>query len=293
MNKFAPLVSIIINCYNGEKYIREAIDSVINQTYDNWELIFWDNKSTDNTAEIVSNYNDRRIKYYCASQHTSLGEARNLAVEKANGQYINFLDADDYWECSKLKKQILLLKPGICEAVYTRFEIKFEGEINSSSDMKNYYEGVKKYRPNPNKSTYENLLYRNWIIFSSVLFNKELFKDVGGVNPNFKQNEDYELLLKFSLKTEIRYVDEILVFYRVHDSNNSSKNDFRYISENRKIFQSLPNSKMLDNAKSRNEVRCAIYYFRNKRYLKALTHFFFYGSIKELIKLIWRKNAKK
>lgn len=78
----SPLISIIINCFNGERFLREAIDSVIAQTYSNWELIFWDNQSTDSTANIVRSYHDDRIRYFYAPEHTSLGEARNLALEK-------------------------------------------------------------------------------------------------------------------------------------------------------------------------------------------------------------------
>ena len=78
-----PLVSIIINCFNGEKYLHEALDSVITQTYNNWEIIFWDNQSIDKSAEIFKSYKDSRLKYYCAPSHTSiLYEARNYALEK-------------------------------------------------------------------------------------------------------------------------------------------------------------------------------------------------------------------
>ena len=80
--KNEPLVSIIMNCYNGEEYLRDAIDSVINQTYDNWELIFWDNVSTDKSAEIFKSYKDKRLKYYCASAHTKiLYEAKQIFRE--------------------------------------------------------------------------------------------------------------------------------------------------------------------------------------------------------------------
>lgn len=293
MTEFQPLVSVIINCFNGETYLREAIDSVVTQTYTNWEIVFWDNQSTDFTADIVKSYRDERIKYYYAPEHTSLGEARNLAIEKANGWYINFLDADDVWLPSKLEKQISLLEPGVSEVIYTRFDIKFEGGNDSDSDMWKYYQRVKQYRPNPKLSTYENLLYRNWMIFSSVLFNKELFLSIGGVNPQFKQNEDYEILLKFSLKTNIRCVEEELVYYRIHAFNNSSKNGMSYIVENRMIFSNLPDSKVLRNAKSLNEVRCAIFYFRNKQYIKAIKHFICYGSLTEFAKLICRKKCLK
>ena len=284
-----PLVSVIINCYNGEKYLREAIDSVIAQTYTNWEIIFWDNQSTDGTRGIVESYNNPKIHYIYAPQHTPLGEARNLAVEKANGEYINFLDADDIWRQNKLEEQIKLIEPGKCEVVYTHFTLKYEGGVDSDSSMKRYYENTYKYRPNPNKSIYQNLLYRNWIIFSSVLFNKSLFVSVGGVNPEFKQNEDYEILIKCSLKTDIRGIDDDLVVYRVHSCNNSSINNDLYLKETSIILEQLPPSRDIDDAKSMNAVRYAIYYWRSgqkSRAFKILTSF---DNLCVLAKLLVKK----
>ncbi|SVC54039.1 uncharacterized protein METZ01_LOCUS306893, partial [marine metagenome] len=87
-----------MNCYNGEKYLREALDSIIDQTYKNWELIFWDNQSTDNSANIVLSYNDHRIKYFLSKKSSLLYDARNLAIEKTQGEYLAFLDVDDFWD---------------------------------------------------------------------------------------------------------------------------------------------------------------------------------------------------
>ena len=83
--KKEPLVSVIMNCYNGERYLEEAIDSIIDQTYNNWELIFWDNQSTDKSANIFKKYNDKRLKYYYSNKHTLLYEARNFALKKSKG----------------------------------------------------------------------------------------------------------------------------------------------------------------------------------------------------------------
>ena len=96
-----PLISVIINCYNGEKFLKKSIESVINQTYSNWEIIFWDNLSNDNSKKIVNHYTDKRIKYFGAKNFTKLYEARNLAIEKASGEYIAFLDVDDWWTNNK------------------------------------------------------------------------------------------------------------------------------------------------------------------------------------------------
>lgn len=104
-----PLVSIIMNCYNSDRFLRQAIDSVYDQTYDNWEIIFWDNVSTDNSAHIAKSYDDR-IKYFLAESKTSLGEARNLALEKVRGRYVCFLDCDDLYLPKKLQKQVRMME---------------------------------------------------------------------------------------------------------------------------------------------------------------------------------------
>ena len=95
-----------MNCYNGETYLSESIKSVISQTYKNWELIFWDNKSIDKSAEIFKGFQDNRLRYFCAEELTTLFKARNLAIEKSNGDFIAFLDTDDLWESDKLSLQI-------------------------------------------------------------------------------------------------------------------------------------------------------------------------------------------
>ena len=105
-DKRSPLVSVIMNCRNCEKYLKEAVDSVLSQTYQNWEIIFWDNQSTDSSAVIFKAYNDPRLRYYLAPEYTPLGGARNLAMQKANGEFIAFLDCDDIWLPLKLEKQI-------------------------------------------------------------------------------------------------------------------------------------------------------------------------------------------
>ena len=105
-----PLVSIIMNCYNGKKFLREAIDSVIAQTYTHWEIIFWDNQSTDGSADILKSYDDPRLRYFYAPKHTFLYEARNYAINESCGDLIAFLDVDDWWAPEKLEKQVPLFE---------------------------------------------------------------------------------------------------------------------------------------------------------------------------------------
>ena len=104
-----PLVSVMMNCYNGELYLREAIDSVYAQTYENWEIILFDNASTDNSAAIATSY-DSRLKYFRNDRTVNLGSARNMALEKCKGEYVAILDCDDVWFIQKLEKQMDLFK---------------------------------------------------------------------------------------------------------------------------------------------------------------------------------------
>ena len=105
VSEILPVVSVIMNCYNGERYLQEAIDSVYTQTFSDWEIILWDDASKDRTAEIAKSY-DEKLRYFKGEKATALGQARNWAIDKARGEFIAFLDQDDVWLCDKLSKQI-------------------------------------------------------------------------------------------------------------------------------------------------------------------------------------------
>ena len=98
MKKPKPLVSIVVNCHNGEKYLKDCINSAFNQSYKNWEIIFWNNCSSDNSLDIIKNYKNKKIKKFYSKKLLKLYKARNLAIQKAKGKYIAFLDVDDYWK---------------------------------------------------------------------------------------------------------------------------------------------------------------------------------------------------
>ena len=98
-----------MNCYNGEKYLDKSIKSVLGQTYKNWELIFWDNNSSDNSYKIFKKFKDKRLKYFRSKSYQKLYQARNEAIKKCKGQYITFIDTDDWWLKTKLKKAVLVM----------------------------------------------------------------------------------------------------------------------------------------------------------------------------------------
>ena len=93
----SELISIIMNCHNGEKFLKKALNSILQQTYENWELIFWDNKSSDKSKNIFKKFKDPRFKYFYAKKFSDLHRARNFAIKKAKGKFITFLDTDDFF----------------------------------------------------------------------------------------------------------------------------------------------------------------------------------------------------
>ena len=117
-------VTIIMNCFNGSKYLKQSIQSVVSQSHKNWELIFWDNMSIDDSRKIFDSFKDHRLKYFKAKEHTVLYKARNLALEKASGDFICFLDTDDYWKSNKIEKQLKKFKTDSqTSIVYTNYYI--------------------------------------------------------------------------------------------------------------------------------------------------------------------------
>lgn len=117
------LISIITPVFNSEKYISDTIDSVLSQTYTNWEMIIADDCSSDNSAEIIKKYTDNRIKYFKLETNSGAAIARNKALEKARGNYIAFLDSDDIWKPEKLEKQLRFMMEKDIGFSFTGYEI--------------------------------------------------------------------------------------------------------------------------------------------------------------------------
>ena len=222
-----PLVSVIINCYNGEKYLKEAIDSVLCQTYSNWEIIFWDNLSIDNSAQIVKSYASDKIKYYLIDKHFSLGFARNEAVKKANGEYIAFLDVDDIWLPNKLTEQIKLFENNSrIGMVYSDcFNMYPNGEKILTSTFFKYKSGI----------VFKELLINNFITLSTVVIPKNVIEEVGYF-VNFQIAEEHDLFIKIAHKYEIDYISSPLAIYRYHSSNRSKDLELAF-NENKQILE--------------------------------------------------------
>ena len=134
-------VSIIMTCFNGEAYLEKALETVFMQTYKNWELIFIDNNSNDNSKKIIFDINDKRIKYYKLDFTENLGTVRKFAFSKCNGEYITFLDVDDYWDKDKISKQLTVFDHNKnIDIVYSNYWQIKKNQFNKVE--KNFFQGL-------------------------------------------------------------------------------------------------------------------------------------------------------
>ena len=126
-------VSIIVPVYNAENFLHRTVDSILAQTYENWELLLADDCSTDQSRDIMKSYTDERIHCFYCEKNSGPAGARNLALRKASGQYIAFLDADDFWLPQKLEKQISFMKKGNYPFSFTSYEFADANAVRSGT----------------------------------------------------------------------------------------------------------------------------------------------------------------
>ncbi|EKO3577038.1 glycosyltransferase family 2 protein [Vibrio metschnikovii] len=207
MNK-ANLVSIIMPGYNCQATVENSINSVLSQTYENWELIFVDDCSTDNTSSLVTAISDKRIKYYCLDKNSGRPTIpRNFGISKATGQYIAFLDSDDLWSENKLDLQLKAMsKYGVFASA------GYYNRVNSNQEVLSVVKTKKII-------TYKDMLSSNHIgnltgIYDSTVIGKVYQKDIG--------HEDYLMWLNIINKTDCIVVDEIIGSYLVSENSISS-----------------------------------------------------------------------
>lgn len=218
----APLISVIMNCYNGEKYLSDAINSVLSQTMANWELIFWDNQSTDESQNIVKSYNDSRIKYYFAPTHTTLGKARNLAVSRATGTWITFLDTDDLMLPNNLSTQAIFMNSDV-GIIYGRTKLLYECGSESDGFLRRLTLGdvYPKILPLPSGSIFKQLTRSCFIPLPAAIISRKSYVKVGGIDDSLRMSEDYDLFLKISRIEKVISHDRIETVYRIHRDNLS------------------------------------------------------------------------
>ena len=237
-----PLVSIIMNCYNGEDYLCESIESVLSQTYKKWELIFWDNKSEDKSAEIFKSYRDKRFKYYYAPQHTLLYEARNQAIEKSSGEFIAFLDTDDFWAKDKLELQIPFFKNLEVGVVYGNLFI-----VNEKLNNKKIFLKKKK----PKGFILDDLLKDYCTSLVTLVIRKSFLKDYqSAFDGSFHIIGDFDLMIRMSSKYKFECVDKPIASWRSHWKNESLLKKKTQIKELKIWYKKMQNYPIIFNNKN-------------------------------------------
>lgn len=223
------LVSIISPAFNNEKTIKNTIDSVLNQSYSNWEMIIVDDCSSDRTGDIVKKYKDKRIKYIKLDKNSGASVARNVAIKEAKGKYIAFLDCDDIWFKKKLEKQVKFMEDNNYYFTYTDYKY-----MNKNGKILN------KIRICPKKISYFNMLLGDSVGCLTVMYNRE---KTGLIQiPLLKKRNDYALWCKTLKIVKYGYkYNEVLAVYRKSDNSISSGSKFKLLKYHYELHRKCNN----------------------------------------------------
>ena len=212
-----PKISIILPNYNSEKYLKETIESVLSQTYQDFELIIVDDASTDKSMEIARSFQDPRIKYIQSDRNRQVAYTANIGMEMAEGEYIARIDSDDIWDEKKLEIQLKFMEENMdIAACFTRVDIIDENSHNANKKYQVIYDIFEKAKNRSQKEWLGIFLTEgNCLCHSSVFMRKEFFKDIGGFyNLAYVGAEDYELWVRMVIRHPIYVLDDRLVKYR-------------------------------------------------------------------------------
>ena len=261
----SPRVSIIMNCFNGEKFLNQSLDSIIQQTYKNWELIFWDVSTSDKSKKILEEYKEKRFKYFNIGVKKNLYNSRNEAIEVSNGELIAFLDCDDWWHKEKLEKQIKLFEDESVAMVYSGYfeyhqhKNKFK-KISTSKIFSGYIQS--------------KIIHDYHIGILTTLIRKKVFHEIRGYNNFFHICGDFEFNIRMSENNKIIGLKEFLAYYRIHKENISRDIDKEIIEleycyeifkkkglKNLKKFENFLNYRKFKNSLKKNNRKISLEMF--------------------------------
>ena len=243
-----PLVSVIMNCLNGAQYLVEAIDSVFTQEFEDWEIVFFDNVSSDASAGIAKSYGSR-VKYFRASSRLALGAARDAAFARAKGKYLAFLDCDDLWLPEKLGRQIAAFEGrpsrriGLCYTDAMRIGAAGHDLVPYSRERR-LFEG----------DAFVPLIRDCFIGMSSCMVDRQAAVDCGGFNEAYQYVEDWDLWLKIARHYDVALVPDKLTKIRIH-ATNETRNLAAHDEEKLTLFNGLQVASRDEERVRRGKVR--------------------------------------
>lgn len=234
-----PLVSIVMVNYNQERYIGAAIESVLQQSYQNWELIVVDDGSTDRSKEIIQSYADERIRPYFLEQNRHICYATNYGFAKVKGEYLARLDSDDVWRPAKLDKQVAFLEAHQEEQVlFTKLDIINENGEVVNDEKKDLYTLYNSRQENRKEWIRFFFFVGNSLIQSGMMMRTALMRETGDFNLAYMQAHDFDYFVRLIKRTGFSFLEEPLIGYRRAESQNSSyhpENDRRFFNEHMSI----------------------------------------------------------
>jgi glycosyltransferase involved in cell wall biosynthesis len=265
-----PTVSVILPTKNRAHYVSLAIQSVLNQTFKDFELLIIDGNSTDDTQKVVEKFSDPRIHFFKQEKDAGVSAARNFCVSRANGTFVAFLDDDDLWLSKKLERQIQAFsnEPDEVGAVYfpSGYYIRTDGKVAEFNDV-----------PLSGR-IYPKILEQNFIgNCSSVMVRKKSFLDIGGFDGNLRASEDWDMWIRLAKKYSFDYVNGLQFLYRIHENRLSSRsNSYKRLEAVRVMYKKfLPDIEAAPNKSALLRgwyANFALIYFENgdkKRAIKA------------------------
>ena len=244
-----------MNCYNGQRFLKEAIDSVYQQTYNDWEIIFWDNASDDDSAKVAKSY-DKKLKYFLAPSNTSLGEARNIAIRKASGKYVAFLDCDDKYFPEKLTRQVNMMENNQCALCYGSVIVINDDGAQIRKNIVTDKHG----------HILDQLLLKYEINMQTVMIRRNILTENSlSFDTKLQFSPDYDLFMRIAAEHKICSLSSYLAEYRKGETSLTVKLLDRIAPEMEytlKKLSSKPNisSKMNDNFKVAFQM---LYFYRS------------------------------
>jgi len=225
-----PRVSIIMPAFNAAETIAVSIESVLGQTFDNWELLVINDGSTDHTLDVIRQFDDDRIRVL-SKKNEGVAAARNTGLRQANGEFVAFLDSDDLWLAPKLEKQIALFDRygGELGLVYTKYRGFTADSVQSFSidvDTSIGYD-----------NDYHRLLIMDYVPTLTVMIRASLISDIGYFREDLRAAEDWDYWIRIAESFDLKRVNEVMALYRI-SPNSLSSNQEKQLSEEWKVISS-------------------------------------------------------
>jgi len=279
----APEITVLMSVYNGEKYLREAVESILNQTFSDFEFLIIDDASTDSSLEILQSYDDPRIKIIRNIENLGLTKSLNIGIRLAKREYIARMDADDISLPERFERQItfLLNHPDIALAGTFYQNIDHEGNIFGTCNLLL-------------KPRYQDFIKGNCIIHGSVMVRSEVMVTISGYNELIKKCQDYALWLQLAKEYQLCNIPDVLYKLRIHENSVSIKgweeSKYYHILAVRMAEGTIPQA-LIDEIAS-SGIRCLRNYLTKSEwvfYCSSMAEYYrFYGDLKRARMVYWK-----